>query len=113
MSTGEPTNKIVVFITAPQGEPGVKLARALVEERLAACVNILPDVRSIYSWKGELCDDGEILLVVKTRASLFEKLRERVSSLHPHEVPEVIALPLVAGHPPYLDWVEEMTLTPN
>ena len=107
------TDKVVVFVTAPQGEAGPTLARMLVETRLAACVNILPDVRSIYSWEGKICDDGEVLLVIKTRAALFEQLRQKVTQEHPYEVPEVIALPLTEGHPAYLDWVEEMTTQPN
>jgi periplasmic divalent cation tolerance protein len=113
MTERNPSDKIVVFITAPKGDAGPTLARTLVEDRLAACVNILPDIRSIYAWEGEICDDGEVLMVVKTRAALFERLRKFVVDAHPYDVPEVIALPLAEGHPAYLEWVEEMTVAPN
>ncbi len=99
---------LTVLITAP-ADRAPDLARALVQERLAACANIIPAVRSIYTWKGALCDEAESLLVLKTRASLFEALRERAVQLHPYEVPEVIGLPVAQGHPPYLDWVAGST----
>lgn len=99
---------VVVYVTAPPAE-APRLARTLVEERLAACANVIPAVRSIYRWKDEICDDEEALLVIKTRAARFEALRERVCALHPYDVPEVIALPLVAGHPPYVAWIDENT----
>jgi len=99
---------ITVFVTAPPDQAG-DIANTLVGERLAACANILPAIRSIYSWKGEICDDQESLLVLKTRAPLFDALRRRVVEVHPYEVPEVIALPLVEGHPPYLQWILDST----
>jgi periplasmic divalent cation tolerance protein len=102
------TDFIVVYVTCPEDRAG-SLGGALVERRLAACVNIVPTVRSLYTWKGEVCDDAESLLVIKTRATLFERLRETVVELHPYDVPEVIALPITAGHPAYLRWVEEST----
>ena len=95
--TATETPYITVFVTAPP-DKAEGIARPLVEERLAACANIIPSVRSIYSWKGEICTDDEVLMVLKTRASLLETLRARVLELHPYEVPEVIALPITAGH---------------
>src|SRR5262245_23542546 len=95
----------VCFVTFPDEETARRVARALVEERLAACVNVIGGVRSIYSWKGSVCDDAEVMGVVKTTAARFEALRARVAALHPYEVPEVIALPVEAGHAPYLDWL--------
>jgi periplasmic divalent cation tolerance protein len=68
-------------------------------------VNLVPPVRSIYRWQGELCDERETLAIIKTTRERFDALRERLVALHPYEVPEVIALPVEAGHPPYLDWV--------
>lgn len=97
---------IVVFITAPP-DKAAELGRALVEARLAACANIVPAIRSIYRWQGELCDDEEALLVIKSRADRLPRLRDKVTALHPYEVPEVIALPIVAGHPPYLSWIDD------
>ncbi len=96
---------LVVYVTAPP-QQAPQLAEALVERRLAACVNILEGVRSFYQWKGEVCDDPESLLVIKTRGDGFEALRAAVVELHPHDVPEVIALPIIAGHPEYLRWIE-------
>jgi periplasmic divalent cation tolerance protein len=96
---------IVVFCTAVQGE-AEGVARALVEEQLAACVNILP-VRSCYVWEGkQICDD-EALLVIKTAVSQFEPLRKRILELHSYAVPEIIALPIIRGHQPYLDWMAQ------
>ena len=99
--------KIVVLVTVPNEEEAARIARALVEERLAACANIIPSVRSIYRWKGEVCDDSECLLVIKTLWDRFDDLERRVKELHSYEVPEVIALRVVKGSEEYLDWVEE------
>lgn len=98
---------LVVCVTAPVAE-APDLARALVERRLAACVNIVPGVRSVYRWKGEICDDQEALLVIKTVMPVFEKLRETVVALHSYELPEVIALNVAGAHVPYLRWIDEM-----
>jgi periplasmic divalent cation tolerance protein len=100
---------IVVTITAPDAEQGQQIARMLVEERLAACVNIVSGVRSIYRWRGELCEDSEVLLWIKTRRGLFQRLQERVAAVHPYEVPEIIALQISDGYPLYLSWVSEET----
>jgi periplasmic divalent cation tolerance protein len=99
----------VCFVTAPPGEPAAALARALVEERLAACANIIGGIRSIYTWKGKVEDATEDLLVLKTRADLVERLVARVGELHPYEVPECIALELREGLPAYLAWIDEVT----
>lgn len=102
-------NHIVVFITAGSAEEADKLSRGLVEEKLAFCVNAVPAVKSTYYWEDKLCVDEEILLIVKTRNELFEKLEAWVRSNHSYSVPEVIALPIVKGSAPYLksidDWV--------
>ena len=103
------TDALVVLVTAPSVEVAVAIARAAVEERLAACGNILPGVRSIYRWDGKLQDEAEVLLVLKTRRSRFAALRDRVLALHPHETPEVIALPVEAGSDAYLDWIAGST----
>ncbi len=102
--------KVVVLITAPSAEVGHQIASALVESRLAACVNILSPVRSIYRWQGQVMDEQEVLLLVKTRASLVEsQLIPAVRRLHPYETPEVIALTVTAGLPEYLAWLEAET----
>ncbi len=96
---------VVVLTTAGSEEQAVRIAESLVEGRLAACVNILPGLRSIYLWKNRVWDDQELLLLIKTRASAFDKVRERVRSLHSYELPEVIALPVAAGDADVLDWI--------
>jgi periplasmic divalent cation tolerance protein len=95
----------VVLMTAPDVETGEKLARALVEARLAACVNVVPGVRSIYRWQGEVQSEAEVLLVAKTRADRTAALTTRVRDLHPYDVPEVLELCAGGGHLAYLDWV--------
>jgi periplasmic divalent cation tolerance protein len=99
------TDALVVLVTAPSADQAAALARALVEERLAACGNVIPGLRSIYRWEGQVQDEPEALLVLKTTRSRFEALRERVLALHPYEVPEVIALPVEVGSAPYLAWI--------
>jgi periplasmic divalent cation tolerance protein len=96
---------IVVFSTFPSEDKAAAVARTLVSEGLCACANLVPPVRSIYRWQGELCDERETLAIIKTTRERFDALRERLVALHPYEVPEVIALPVEAGHAPYLDWV--------
>jgi periplasmic divalent cation tolerance protein len=98
---------IVVLVTAPSADKAAELARTLVEERLAACGNVLPGVRSIYRWKDTVHDEPEALLVLKTQGALFEELRARVVALHPYECPEVLRLPVEAGHLPYLAWIRD------
>jgi periplasmic divalent cation tolerance protein len=96
---------MVVLLTLPDRERALALARTLVEERLAACVNVLGEARSVYRWQGELCDEAELLCMVKTTRARWDGLRARVLALHPYQVPEVIALAVQDGHAPYLDWV--------
>jgi periplasmic divalent cation tolerance protein len=102
---------IVVLITVPSPEAGSRIARALVEERLAACVNLVPGLTSTFWWDGGVQSEPEALLMAKTRLPLFEALAARVRALHPYTVPEIIALPLVAGSQAYLDWLQE-SVTP-
>nr|XP_011464640.1 PREDICTED: protein CutA, chloroplastic isoform X2 [Fragaria vesca subsp. vesca] len=100
---------IVVYVTVPNKEVGKKLAESLVREKLAACVNIVPGIQSVYQWEGEVQTDSEELLIIKTRQSLFEALTEHVKSNHPYDVPEVIALPINAGSLNYLEWIKNST----
>ncbi len=103
---------IVVLMTAGSAESAEKIARALVEERLAACVNVVPGIRSIYRWQGSVADDAEWLLVAKTARSCFAALEARVRALHSYEVPEVIAIEIVEGSAPYLDWLLRESVPP-
>lgn len=105
--SGEPSQVRVVLVTAPDAEVGERLARALVDERLAACVNVVPGIRSFYRWEGRVQSDDEVLLVIKTRADRCEALVDHVRSVHPYDLPEVLALPTAGGSVPYLEWVEQ------
>ncbi len=98
---------VVVFSTFPSSDKAAEVARALVAEQLAACVNLAPNVRSIYRWKGELQDDTETLAIIKTTSERLDVLVARLLALHPYELPEAIALPVTGGSNPYLVWVED------
>ena len=100
---------VVVFSTFPSADKAAEVARTLVTEGLAACANLVGPVRSIYKWKGELQDDTETLAVIKTTRETFPAMNARLVELHPYEVAEVIALPVEAGHAPYLDWIAAET----
>jgi periplasmic divalent cation tolerance protein len=102
---GRMREQIVVLVTVPSREVGEALAEALVGDGLAACVNLLGEMRSIYRWQGKIEREPEQLCVIKTTREVFATLRARVVALHPYEVPEVIALPIVDGHAPYLEWI--------
>ena len=99
------TDKIVVLSTCGSVEEAERIARGLLDKQLAACVNILPGIRSLYRWKGAIQDDQEILLVIKSSRPLFRELRAEIAKLHSYEVPEVIAIPIVDGSEGYLGWM--------
>ena len=96
---------VVVLSNFPSPEKAAEIGRILVEERLAACVNIVPQIRSIYRWKDAIQDEPETLVFAKTTAARAEALHKRLLAIHPYEVPEIIALPVSGGHAPYLAWV--------
>ncbi len=100
---------IVVFITAANEDEASKIARALVESKAAGCVNIIRNIRSIYSWQGKIEDEPEVLMVAKTQRSLFDKLSKKVKELHSYTVPEIIAMPIIEGSEDYLKWLKEVT----
>jgi len=101
------SERVVAFSTVGKAGDAERIARVLVERRLAACVNVLPGVVSVYRWKGEVRRDDELLLVIKTRAERLEALREALLALHPYELPELVALAIASGHSPYLDWLDD------
>ena len=103
------TDKILVFSTCGSAQEAAQIARALVERRLAACVSILAPVQSVYHWKGAIEESAEWLLLIKTRRELFGPLEEALRALHSYEVPEIVALPIVAGSPAYFDWIDAET----
>jgi periplasmic divalent cation tolerance protein len=95
----------IVLTTCPDADSAARLARALVEENLAACVNVLPPMRSVYRWKGRIEEASEHLLVIKSAVAQFPALRDRLRALHPYELPEIVALPIRDGLPEYLAWI--------
>ena len=101
---------IIVLITCPNEEVSQQVADTLLEGKLAACVNMMTPVTSLYTWEGEINRDQEMLLIVKSRAELFEtKLIPAVKAVHPYDVPEIIALPIIMGSEDYLGWIKDVT----
>ena len=96
----------IVLTTCPDQESADRLANQLVETRVAACVNVIPGVRSVYRWKGEVVKESELLLVIKSRADRFDVLKETILKHHPYELPEVIAVSVNDAHLPYLAWID-------
>lgn len=101
------TDKIVILITAGNMDEASKIAHALVERKLAACVNLIDPIRSVYRWEGKVAEDSEVLLVVKSSRELFDEVRRAVEELHSYHVPELICLPIIDGSPNYLNWLTE------
>jgi periplasmic divalent cation tolerance protein len=101
---------IVCLVTIDDPAKAANIARILVEKHLAACVNIIPEIQSIYSWKGQICDEKERLMIIKTRRTLFNELQAAVKELHPYEVPEIIAVDIQHGLPEYLQWINDSTV---
>ena len=104
---------IVVLLTAANGEEAARLADLLIGAHLAACVQILPEMESVYRWEGKIERQAEILLLAKTTRSKFEDLEREVRALHSYETPEIIALPIVAGSAPYLEWLRAGVKIPS
>lgn len=99
---------IVVLVTVPP-DAARNLARTLVEERLAACVNVLPGLQSVYRWEGEVAEESETLLLVKTTRDRYDAMETRLLELHPYDVPEIVALPIEKGLPAYMTWLADST----
>jgi len=102
------TEMLIVFTTYEREEDAVRVTRALVEERLIACGNLLPAARSIYPWKGEIADRGEVVVLMKTRKQDWPVLISRLHELHPYDTPECVAIRIAAGAPRYMEWLEEV-----
>jgi len=101
----QPAEPIVVFITAASAEEAMRIAEVLVNSKLAACVQVLPEMHSIYLWKGEVERAREVLMIAKTTSEKLEGLQSQVHAIHSYETPEIIALPIVAGTEDYLKWL--------
>jgi len=100
---------LFAYITTPNKEHALAIGRKLVEERLAACINIVDGMQSVYWWQGEISEDNETILIAKTRESLLEKLIQRVKELHEYTCPCIVTFPIVGGNKDYLKWLEEET----
>jgi periplasmic divalent cation tolerance protein len=100
-----PTDAIVVLMTAANREEAGRLAEMLVRQRLAACVQILPEIESVYRWQGQIERQNEVLVIAKTTKSKFDELEREVRAIHSYETPEIVAVPLADGSPPYLEWL--------
>lgn len=100
---------LVILCTAPDAEVGATLARGLVDARLAACVNLVPGLRSFYRWEGAVHDDPEVQLLIKTREERFDAVAAWIDEHHPYDVPELIALPIAKGSGAYLEWMATQT----
>jgi periplasmic divalent cation tolerance protein len=101
------SERVLVLSTVGSAEDAQRVATGLVEQGLAACVNVVPGVTSVYRWKGAVDRASEVLLLIKTRSERFEAVRQALVALHPYELPEIIALPIEAGHAPYLAWLDD------
>ena len=101
------SDPIVVFMTATNGEEAARLADMLVGAQLAACVQIMPQMESVYRWKGKIERQAEVLLIAKTTRSTFQEFEREVRALHSYDVPEIVALPITAGSAPYLEWLSQ------
>ena len=100
---------IVILVMAKNKDEADKIARHLISGKLAACVNIIPQVQSIFTWQEKIETEDEVLLIIKSRQSLFEKIEVAVKEVHSYSVPEIIALPIAAGSQEYLNWINEST----
>ena len=98
---------LVIFVTVSSEDEAIKISRAVVEARLAACANIVPGVRSLFRWEGKLSEEREVLVVLKSKVELFDELASLVKSLHSYQVPEIIALSIIKVNTPYLKWMDE------
>jgi periplasmic divalent cation tolerance protein len=106
-----PTPLLLILSTAPDQETAAVLARTLVESKLAACVNLIPQVTAIYEWQGQLEETGEVLMLIKTTKQNYPAVESALRAQHPYELPEILAVPVDQGLPGYLDWVERCTNT--
>lgn len=100
---------VTIFVTAASEQEAASIGRTLVEEGLAACANIIPHIRSIYRWKGKIWDEGETLIMIKSREALFERIRSRIKELHSYEVPEITAITVEKGDEAYVQWIQTVT----
>jgi periplasmic divalent cation tolerance protein len=104
---GTVTDKVVIFVTAGSQAEGKKIARHLVENKLAACVNISQPIESVYRWEGKIAEEGEFLLIIKSTRELFPEIEAEILTVHSYQTPEIICLPVIEGSRDYLQWVSD------
>jgi periplasmic divalent cation tolerance protein len=105
------TDMLIVMTTVPDHDVATRIARALIDRKLAACVNVLAACTSVYRWKSNIETATEVPMLIKTRAAIYEEVESAIKSLHPYELPEIVAVPVAAGLADYLDWVRSETVT--
>jgi len=101
----------VIYVTVPDENAAARVTESVVDSKLVACVNAIPGIKSTYLWKGQVTTDQEILLMMKTRTELFDRLQETIKTQHPYETPEIISVPITNGIQSYLDWIRDSTLS--
>ncbi|MGB5441038.1 MAG: divalent-cation tolerance protein CutA [Gammaproteobacteria bacterium] len=106
-----PSKPQLVLCTVPDRASAERIAEALVDEQLAACINIIPGITSVYRWKGALEKDEELLLFIKTSEAVYDSLEQRIRALHPYELPEIIAVPIQTGQEDYIRWIENSLIS--
>ncbi len=104
------SGELIGFVTCPEGK-GREIAHAVVNEKLAACVNIIPAIRSVYQWQGKIEDEAEELLIIKTHKDKWKEFEQRMKAIHPYDVPEIICFPIEDGYEPYLNWLKSSVLS--
>lgn len=103
------TSYIIILVTTPTKKWANKIAQLLIEKKLVACVNIIPEITSFYTWQNKLCQDKESLLIIKTKKALFTEIENTIKKAHPYQVPEIISLPITKGSQTYLNWIDTVT----
>lgn len=98
-------SEIIIYVTAPDAQEAKKIAKILLEDRLVACANILPPHQSLYRWEGAVQDETEVVMILKSRADLFDKIEEKIKMHHSYDVPCIVSWPVGQGHGPFLEWV--------
>eukprot|EP00212_Chloropicon_laureae_P001979 CAMPEP_0197487988 /NCGR_PEP_ID=MMETSP1311-20131121/3007_1 /TAXON_ID=464262 /ORGANISM="Genus nov. species nov., Strain RCC856" /LENGTH=114 /DNA_ID=CAMNT_0043031883 /DNA_START=218 /DNA_END=562 /DNA_ORIENTATION=+ len=112
-ASGAGGDYVAIYVTVPSKDVGAKIAKSLLEDKLCACVNIIPGVESYYWWEDKIESDSELLMMIKSRADLLASVTERVKQVHEYDVPEVIGVPIIGGNAKYLDWIRENTKPPE
>jgi periplasmic divalent cation tolerance protein len=98
---------VIIFVTAPSEKIASQIGKMIISKKLAACVNIIPEIRSLYRWKNKICNDKEFLIIIKSSAKRFNELAVKIQKMHPYEIPEIISIPITKGSNSYMKWLSE------